>query len=54
MTRAFSSAITGDGSGPDTIALNAAYRIIENILASGDTNKYLMETLEKLTTSKTS
>ncbi|KAH3865756.1 hypothetical protein DPMN_028799 [Dreissena polymorpha] len=48
MTRAFSGAISGDGSGPDTIALNAANRIIENIVASGDTNKRLVETLEKL------
>ncbi|KAH3865693.1 hypothetical protein DPMN_028735 [Dreissena polymorpha] len=39
MTRAFSGAISGGGSGPDTIALNAANRIIENIKASGDINK---------------
>jgi hypothetical protein len=48
MTRAFSGAISGGGSGPDTIALNAVNRIIENIMASGDTNKRLVETLEKL------
>ncbi|KAH3806207.1 hypothetical protein DPMN_134526 [Dreissena polymorpha] len=43
MTRAFSGAISGGGSRPDTIALNAA-----NIMPSGDTNKRLVETLEKL------
>ncbi|KAH3862353.1 hypothetical protein DPMN_025319 [Dreissena polymorpha] len=48
MTRAFSGAISGGGSGPDTIAINAVSRIIENIIASGDTNKRLVETLEKL------
>ncbi|KAH3705683.1 hypothetical protein DPMN_021728 [Dreissena polymorpha] len=48
MTRAFSGAISGGGSRPDTIALNAANRIIENIMPSGDTNKRLVETLEKL------
>ncbi|KAH3865579.1 hypothetical protein DPMN_028620 [Dreissena polymorpha] len=48
MTRAFSGAISGGGSGPDTIALNAANQIIENIMASGDTNKRLVETLEKM------
>ncbi|KAH3894905.1 hypothetical protein DPMN_019065 [Dreissena polymorpha] len=48
MTRTFSGAISGGGSGPDTIALNAVNRIIENIMASGDTNKRLVETLEKL------
>ncbi|KAH3895374.1 uncharacterized protein LOC127864237 [Dreissena polymorpha] len=48
MTRAFSGAISGGGSGPDTISRNAAYRIIKNILASGDTDKYLVETVEKL------
>ncbi|KAH3862306.1 hypothetical protein DPMN_025272 [Dreissena polymorpha] len=48
MTRAFSGAISGGGSGPDTIALNAANRIIENSMASGDTKKRLVETLEKL------
>ncbi|KAH3894353.1 hypothetical protein DPMN_018509 [Dreissena polymorpha] len=45
MTRAFSGAISGGGSGPDTIALNSANRII---IASCDTNKRLVETLEKL------
>ncbi|KAH3690805.1 hypothetical protein DPMN_191661 [Dreissena polymorpha] len=33
---------------PDTTALDAAIRIIENILATGDTNKHLVETLKKL------
>ncbi|KAH3740542.1 hypothetical protein DPMN_047248 [Dreissena polymorpha] len=48
MIRAFSGAISGGGSGPDTIALDAAIQIIENILATGDTNSKLVETLEKL------
>ncbi|KAH3698157.1 hypothetical protein DPMN_085676 [Dreissena polymorpha] len=48
MTRAFSGAISGGGSGPDTNALDAAIRIIENILATGDTNSNLVETPEKL------
>ncbi|XP_052220997.1 uncharacterized protein LOC127837726 [Dreissena polymorpha] len=48
MTRAFSGAISGGGSGPDTIALDAAIIIIENILATSNTNSKLVETLEKL------
>ncbi|KAH3894771.1 hypothetical protein DPMN_018930 [Dreissena polymorpha] len=48
MTIAFSGAISGGGSGSDTITLNAANHIIDNIMASCDTNKLLVETLEKL------
>ncbi|KAH3740691.1 hypothetical protein DPMN_047401 [Dreissena polymorpha] len=48
MARAFSGSISGGGSGPDTAALDEAIRIVENILASGDTNTNLVETLEKL------
>ncbi|KAH3740570.1 hypothetical protein DPMN_047276 [Dreissena polymorpha] len=48
MTRTFSGAISGGGSGPDTIVLEVAIRIIKNILATGDTNRNLVETLEKM------
>ncbi|KAH3793548.1 hypothetical protein DPMN_147062 [Dreissena polymorpha] len=48
MARAFSGSISGGGSGPSTAALDEAIRIVENIQASGDTNKNLVETLEKL------
>ncbi|KAH3690810.1 hypothetical protein DPMN_191666 [Dreissena polymorpha] len=48
MAKAFSGSDSGGGSGPDTAALDEAIRIVENILASGDTNKNLVETLEKL------
>ncbi|KAH3740303.1 hypothetical protein DPMN_047006 [Dreissena polymorpha] len=48
MARAFSGSISGGGSGPDTAAIDEAIRIVENILASGDTNKNIVETLEKL------
>ncbi|KAH3740452.1 hypothetical protein DPMN_047158 [Dreissena polymorpha] len=47
-TLQFSGSDSGGGSGPDTAALDEAIRIVENILASGDTNKNLVETLEKL------
>ncbi|KAH3690728.1 hypothetical protein DPMN_192963 [Dreissena polymorpha] len=43
MARAFSGSI----SGSRTAALDEAIRIVENILASGDTKKNLVETLEK-------
>ena len=47
IARTFSGSNSGGGSGPDIAALDEAIRIVENILASGDTYKNLMETLEK-------
>ncbi|KAH3740371.1 hypothetical protein DPMN_047077 [Dreissena polymorpha] len=48
MTRASYGAFSSGGSRPDTIAFNAAKRLTENILASGDTNKHIGKTLENL------
>ncbi|KAH3740363.1 hypothetical protein DPMN_047069 [Dreissena polymorpha] len=48
MTRAFYGAIFDGGSEPDVIDLDAAIRIIENILATGGTNSNLVKTLDKL------
>ncbi|KAH3740396.1 hypothetical protein DPMN_047102 [Dreissena polymorpha] len=48
MARTFSGSISGGGIGPDTADLDEAIRIVENILATGETKTNLVEILEKL------